>query len=155
MKPEAPETISRGRPRRSLGRGWRKARAIGRARTPAKTVRSRPTWRGSRSATARRVATGVAPQMIMVSPAVTIGAKELRGGAMIAAARRSLEADGPAVDVEQGFLLLTVGGIHFAQAHDLAPHLGIEAAALALGIDLADVGGEARLLLLQSLDALD
>src|SRR6185312_2065534 len=110
---------------------------------------------GSRSATARRVATGVAPQMIMISPAVTMGARELRGGAMIAPRRRSLEANGPAVDLEQGFLLLAVGRIHSAQPDDLAHHLGVEAGALGFGIDLADVGGEARLLLLQPLDALD
>src|SRR4029453_12494791 len=110
---------------------------------------------GSRSPTARRVATGVAPQMIMISPAVRMGARELRGGAMIAPRRRSLEADGPAVDLEQRLLLLAVGRIHFAQAHDLAHHLGVEAGALGFGIDLADVGGEPPLLLPQPLDALD
>src|SRR5215471_3635166 len=147
--------ISSSRPRRSLGSGWREARAIGMASRPAKTVRNRPTCRGSRSATARRVATGVAPQMIMISPAVTIGARELRAGAMRTGALRSLEADGAAVDLEQGFLLLAVGGVHFAEAHDLAHHLRIESAALGLGVDLADIGGETRLLLFQPLDALE
>src|SRR5262245_61910957 len=93
--------------------------------------------------------------MTMISPAVTMGAKELRGGPMIVGRQRSLEADGAAVDLEQGFLLLAVGGVHFAQADDLAHHLAVEASALGLGIDLADVRGEARLLLLQPLDALD
>jgi hypothetical protein len=47
--------------------------------------------------------------MIMISPAVTMGARELRGGGMISDGRRSLQADGAAVDVEQRFLLLAVG----------------------------------------------
>src|SRR5262245_8622569 len=128
---------------------------MGRASRPAKTVRKRPTWMGSSSMTARRVATGVAPQTTMISPAVTMGAREVRDGAMTASARRSLEADGAAVDLEQGLLLLAVGGVHFAQAHDLAHHLGIEAAALGLGVDLADVGGEAGLFLLEPLDAIE
>src|SRR5215470_10553261 len=115
MKPDAPEMTSSRNADRSFGKGWRSVTTMGRASSPAKTVRSRPTSTGAISATARRVATGVAPQMIMISPAVTMGARELRGGAMIAPGWRSLEADGPAVDVEQGFLLLAVGRIHFAQ----------------------------------------
>src|SRR5262249_35043583 len=93
--------------------------------------------------------------MIMISPAVTMGARELRSGAMIARGLGSREADGPAVDLQEGFLLLAVGGGPSAQAGDLAHNPGVEAAALGLGIDLADVGGETRLLFLEPLDALD
>jgi hypothetical protein len=53
------------------------------------------------------------------------------------------------------FLLLAVVLLHFAQLDDLAHDLGVEAGRLGLGEDLADVGCERRLLLLQALDALD
>src|SRR5262249_38197740 len=150
MKPEAADTSSSKKPRRSFGKGCRSASAIGNARRPANTVRSRPTWRGSRSATARRVATGVAPHTIMISPAVTRGAIPLPRPSMtgmLVSRRRgrksAIEPDRLLVDVEQRLLLLAVGGIHFPQPYDLPHDLRVEAAALGLGIDLADVGRQA------------
>src|SRR5215471_2426955 len=162
MKPEAADTTSSRKPRRSFGKGWRNASAIGNARRPANTVRSRPTWIGSRSATARRVATGVAPHTIMISPAVTRGAIPLPRPSMTGIPvcqapleKSAIEPDRFLVDVEQRLLLLAVGRIHFSQPYDLPHDLGVEAAALGLGIDLADVGRQARPLLLEPLDTLE
>jgi len=59
------------------------------------------------------------------------------------------------IDVEQGLLLLAVGAVHFAQAHDLAHDLGVIAGGLRLGIDLADIPGGGGTLFLQPLDPLD
>ena len=42
-----------------------------------------------------------------------------------------------------------------ADAHDLPQHLGIEAIALGLGIDLPDIVGDRLLLFFHSLDAFD
>ena len=54
-----------------------------------------------------------------------------------------------------GFLLLAVSLVETAHPHHLSHDLGVEAVALRLGIDFADVGGERRLLLFQPLNTLD
>src|ERR1700760_2815733 len=59
------------------------------------------------------------------------------------------------VGLENGLGLLTLVGILLAQPHDGAQRLDVEAVALALGIDVADVVGDGLLLLFQPLDALD
>src|SRR5688572_33168641 len=46
-------------------------------------------------------------------------------------------------------------GLHFAETHHLTHDLGLEAGRFGLGIDLADIPGDGRFLLLQALDALD
>ena len=63
--------------------------------------------------------------------------------------------EGLLVEVENGFQFLAVAGIHLAQADDLAHHLGVEALALGLGIDLADIRRQGRLFFFQALDSLD
>jgi len=45
--------------------------------------------------------------------------------------------------------------VALAQGDDLAQHLGVEAGALGLGIDVLDVAADAGLLLLEAFDALD
>ncbi len=50
---------------------------------------------------------------------------------------------------------LAVGAFHFSQADHLAHDLGVEAGALGLGIDLADVVGQRLLFFFKALDALD
>src|SRR5208282_3632027 len=59
------------------------------------------------------------------------------------------------VDVEERLLLLALGAVQLAQADDLAQHPEIEAAALGLGVDVADIVRERLLLILQPLDPLD
>src|SRR5215469_9803422 len=67
----------------------------------------------------------------------------------------ALEAHGLHVDVEERLLLLAVGGIHAAQAHDLAHDLGFVAGRLRFGIDFADIAGKRGALFFQPLDPLD
>ena len=59
------------------------------------------------------------------------------------------------VEVEQRLLLGAVGAVQFPEPNDLAHGFHVEAVALGLGVDLADVGGQRRLLFFQALDALD
>ena len=59
------------------------------------------------------------------------------------------------VGVEHFLLLAAFVGVELAQAHDRAQRLDVEAVALGLGIDVADVVGGRLLLLLEPLDALD
>ena len=60
-----------------------------------------------------------------------------------------------AVDVEQGLLLLHVGGFLLADADELAQHLHVEAGRFGLGIDVLDVAAERLAFFFQPLDALD
>ena len=59
------------------------------------------------------------------------------------------------IQIEHRFLFLEVGLVEFPHPHHLAHDLGVEAGALGLGIDFADIGGQRRALLLQPLDAVD
>ena len=59
------------------------------------------------------------------------------------------------VGFQHGLLLAALVGVLLAQAHDGAQRLDVEAGALGLGIDVADVVGGRLLLLLEPLDALD
>src|SRR3546814_6739105 len=58
-------------------------------------------------------------------------------------------------DVCSSDLLLAIGLLHLPELEDLAHDLDVEAAALGLGEDLADIRAERGLLLLQALDSLD
>ena len=59
------------------------------------------------------------------------------------------------VGLEHGLLLAALVGVLLAQADDGAQRLDVEAVALGLGIDVADVVGGRLLFLLEPLDALD
>src|SRR3546814_2449445 len=59
--------------------------------------------------------------------------------------------EGAQVEVEHGLQLVAVVLVHLPQLQDLAHDLDVEAVALGLGEDVADVGGAGRLLLLQAL----
>src|SRR3546814_19128223 len=58
-------------------------------------------------------------------------------------------------DVCSSDLLLAIGLLHLPELEDLAHDLDVDAAALGLGEDLADIRAERGLLLLQALDSLD
>src|SRR6478735_7064750 len=77
---------------------------------------------------------------------------------------RAIRDDGPAgsseperglVGVEDRFHLGAVVGLHLPQADDLAHDLGVVADCLGLGVDVADIVGDALLLFLEALDTLD
>src|SRR5712692_1199527 len=59
------------------------------------------------------------------------------------------------VGFENGFLLGALVGVLLAQTHDRAQRLDVEAVALGLGVDVADIVGDGFLLFFQPLDALD
>ena len=59
------------------------------------------------------------------------------------------------VGFQDGFLFRPLVGVLLAQAHDGAQRLDVEAVALGLGIDVADVVRDGLLLFFQPLDALD
>src|ERR1700674_2396233 len=59
------------------------------------------------------------------------------------------------VGFENGLLLGALVGVLLAQTHDRAQRLDVEAVALGLGVDVANVVGDGLLLLLQPLDTLD
>src|SRR6266446_9050928 len=59
------------------------------------------------------------------------------------------------IGFENGLLLGALVGVLLAQTHDRAQRLDVEAVALGLGVDVADIVGDDLLLLLQPLDALD
>jgi hypothetical protein len=59
------------------------------------------------------------------------------------------------IGLQDGLLFLALVGILLAQAPDGAQCLHVEAIALALGIDVADIVGDRLLLFFQPLDALD
>ncbi len=59
------------------------------------------------------------------------------------------------IEIEYRFLLLQVGLVELPHTHNLTHDLGVEARALRLGINLADVGGQCRTLFFQPLDAVD
>src|SRR6267142_2282720 len=68
---------------------------------------------------------------------------------------RLLEIQRALVEDQQFLLLLAVGLVHATDPDDLAHDLGVEAGSLGLGIDLANIGCQRRLFLLEPLDALD
>ena len=72
---------------------------------------------------------------------------------VVPAAAAGVHAKGVHVEIQQGVLFLQFGLVELTQADDLAQDLHLEAIALGLGIDIADVGGEARLFFFQALDA--
>ena len=67
----------------------------------------------------------------------------------------SIDAQRVLVDVEDGFHLAAVVGLHLPQADDLAHDLGVVTLALGLRIDVADVVSDALFLFLKPLDAFD
>jgi hypothetical protein len=59
------------------------------------------------------------------------------------------------VDVENGFHLAAVFGLHAAQAHDLADALGVVSGGAHIVVDVANILAEPALFLFEPLDAFD
>src|SRR4029079_5252610 len=60
-----------------------------------------------------------------------------------------------AISLQHRVLLLAGVGLHFSQPYDHAHDLGVVAVGLGLGVDVADIVGDALLFCLQALDPLD
>ena len=67
----------------------------------------------------------------------------------------AVHAEAPAVEGEQLLLFGALRLVHAAQPDDLAQHLDLEPRCLRLGIDIADVAGDGRLVRLQPIYAPD
>ncbi len=66
-----------------------------------------------------------------------------------------MEAERVAIGFQQGVGLVAVMLLHLPQLDDRAHRLDVEAGRLGFGIDVLDIVGDAFLLFLQPLDALD
>src|SRR4029078_9883832 len=72
-----------------------------------------------------------------------------------AIARSLRQPERLAIGLQHRVLLLAVVGLHSSQPYDHAHDLGVVAVGLGLGVDVADIVGDALLLFLEALDPLD